>query len=120
MDQSRSPQLVTKGHCSALRTHAQLQTLYLDTGEPTVQGKRKNIAAMTARVDQTRGLKMGPTFEDLTEFKDRDSAPSAYQSTLFTGDDRMIIGGGWTTEAQMCLQQDNPVARYRSRRDPGR
>jgi hypothetical protein len=87
----------------------QLQTLYLDTGEPTIQGKRKNIAAMTARVDQTRGLKMGQTFDDLTEFKDRDLHTIGTPIELFTGDDRMVIGGGWNSEGQMCLQMDDPL-----------
>jgi hypothetical protein len=102
------PTAVTKATVGLAYT-AQLQTLYLDTGEPTVQGKRKNIAAMTARVDQTRGLKMGPTFGDLTEFKERDPNTLGQPIDLFSGDDRMIIGGGWTTEGQMCLQQDNPL-----------
>lgn len=87
----------------------QLQTLYLDVGEPTIQGKRKNIAAMTARVDKTRGLKMGPTFNDLTDFKDRDLNTIGQPIPLFTGDQRMIIGGGWNTEGQMCIEIDDPV-----------
>jgi hypothetical protein len=88
---------------------AQLQTLYLDTGEPTIQAKRKNIIAMTARVDQTRGIAMGQTFDDLTLYKDRDLNTIGQPIELFTGDQRMIIGGGWTTEAQICIQQDNPL-----------
>ncbi len=88
---------------------AQLQTLYLDIGEPTIQGKRKNLIAMTARVDQTRGLKMGQTFDDLTEYKDRNLNTIGQPIELFTGDDRMIIGGGWTVEGQLCIQQDNPL-----------
>lgn len=88
---------------------AQLQTLYLDTGEPTIQGKRKNIAAMTARVDQTRGLAMGPAFDDLTSYKDRDLNTIGQPIELFTGDQRMIIGGGWTTEGQLCIEQSHPL-----------
>jgi len=88
---------------------AQLQTLYLDIGEPTIQGKRKNISAMTVRVDQSRGLKMGQTFDDLTEFKDRNLNTIGTPIELFTGDDRIIIGGGWTVEGQVCIQQDNPL-----------
>lgn len=87
----------------------QLQTLYLDTGEPTIQGKRKNIIAMTSRVDQTRGIEMGQTFDDLTLYKDRDLNTIGQPIELFTGDQRMIIGGGWTTEAQICIQQSNPL-----------
>jgi hypothetical protein len=88
---------------------AQLQTLYLDVGEPTIQGKRKNLIALTARVDQSRGLKIGQTFNDLTEFKDRDLNTIGTPIELFTGDERMIIGGGWTVEGQLCIQQDNPL-----------
>lgn len=88
---------------------AQLQTLYLDTGEPTIQGKRKNIIAMTARVDQTRGIAMGQTFDDLTLYKDRDLNTIGQPIELFTGDQRMIIGGGWTTEAQICIEQSSPL-----------
>ena len=88
---------------------AQLQTLYLDTGEPTIQGKRKNISAMTVRVDQTRGLEMGPSFTDLTSYKDRDLNTIGQPIALFTGDQRIIIGGSWTTEGQVCIQQDNPL-----------
>lgn len=88
---------------------AQLQTLYLDTGEPTIQGKRKNIIAMTARVDQTRGIAMGQTFDDLTLYKDRDLNMIGQPIELFTGDQRMIIGGGWTVEAQICIEQSNPL-----------
>lgn len=88
---------------------AQLQTLYLDTGEPTIQGKRKNIIALSMRVDQTRGLEAGPTFDDLTAYKDRDLNTIGQPIELFTGDQRLIIGGGWSTEAQMCVQQNNPL-----------
>jgi hypothetical protein len=114
-----TPQVVTNGAIilshRASKVHiglaytGQLQTLYLDTGDPTIQGKRKNIVALTARVAETRGLKMGQTFDDLTEFKERDLSTIGQPIKLFTGDDRMIIGGGWTTEGQMCLQQDNPL-----------
>lgn len=103
------PNACTKVHIGLAYT-AQLQTLYLDIGsEATVQGKRKNIAAMTARVTQTRGLEMGQTFDDLTEFKDRDLDTIGLPIDLYTGDQRMILGGGWNVEGQMCLQQSNPL-----------
>jgi hypothetical protein len=88
---------------------AQLQTLYLDTGEPTVQGKRKNIAAMTMRVDQSRGLAAGQTFDALTAYKDRNFNTIGQPIELFTGDQRLLIGGGWTTEGQVCIEQANPL-----------
>ncbi len=86
-----------------------MQSLYLDVGEPTIQGKRKNISAMTVRVVDTRGLKMGQTFDDLTEYKDRNLNTIGLPIPLFTGDDRMIIGGGWNEQGQVCIQQDDPL-----------
>lgn len=88
---------------------AQLQTLYLDTGDPTIQGKRKNISAMTMRVDQTRGLAAGPTFDDLTSYKDRHLHDIGKPIPLFTGDQRLLIGGGWQTEGQVAIEQSNPL-----------
>lgn len=89
---------------------AQLQTLYLDTGgEPTVQGRRKSIQAFTARVTETRGISMGPDFDNLDEYKDRDFATLGEAIQFYTGDQRMIISGGWTTEGQVCVEQANPL-----------
>lgn len=88
---------------------ADLQTLYLDTGEPTIQGKRKFISAMTARVDQTRGISMGPTFDDLIEFKDRDLQTIGQPIGLFTGDQRVGIEDVWQEEGQMCIRQAYPL-----------
>jgi hypothetical protein len=98
----------TKVHVG-LGYDCQLQTLYLDTGEPTIQGKRKNITAMTMRVDQTRGLAAGPAFDDLTSYKDRNLNTIGQPIPLFTGDQRLIIGGGWQTEGQVCIEQSNPL-----------
>lgn len=98
----------TKVHVGLAYT-AQLQTLYLDTGEPTIQGKRKNIIAMSMRVDQTRGLAAGPTFSDLTSYKDRNLLTIGQPIPLHTGDQRLIIGGGWQTEGQVCIEQSNPL-----------
>lgn len=86
-----------------------LQTLYLDTGEPTIQGKRKLLPALTARVDQCAPMFVGPTFDNLTEYK---SPSSAYNYTppfsLVTGDLFTNIPWDWNTYGQVCVQQCNP------------
>lgn len=87
----------------------QMQTLYLDVGEPTLQGKRKKIAALTARVHQTRGLKMGSTFNTLTEYKMRSDQPMGQPIELFTGDQRIIMDPSWNVYGQICIQQDYPL-----------
>ena len=39
-----------------------------------VQDYRKKISAVAVRVTDTRGLKVGPNFNDLVEIKERSSA----------------------------------------------
>lgn len=86
-----------------------LKTLRLDVGEPTIQGKRKKLPAVTARVDATRGLKWGRTFNTLTEFKQRDSQLMGQPIELETGDQRLVMDPLWDTDGQICFQQDYPL-----------
>jgi hypothetical protein len=108
---------------------AQLQSLYLDSGEPTVQGARKKVAAVTARIENSRGLQMGSNQPDgstqspsevdvawrnLTAVPD--DGPNfplrpynALATPLRTGDIRIPVGGGFATPGQVCIQQDNPL-----------
>lgn len=88
---------------------AQLQTLYLDVGEPTIQGKRKKIAALTMRVTETRGLKAGSTFDTLKEFKMRRRQTMGLPIALETGDQRLIMDPSWNEYGQICIQQDYPL-----------
>ena len=86
-----------------------LQTLYLDTGEPTIQGRRKRIPAVTIRVDETRGLTAGQTFDTLTPLKE--AGPSAYSvpPPLLDADLHHTIAGGWDPYGQVCVRQNDPL-----------
>jgi hypothetical protein len=86
----------------------QLQTLYIDLGEPTQQGKRKTIPAVTARLSRSRGLKAGPDFRSLSEARDT-QFPIQVPPPLFTGDIRINVQSDWKTAGQVCLQQDYPL-----------
>ena len=88
----------------------QLQTLYLDIsgGAGTVQGKRKFLPAVTLRLDSTRGLYVGNTFDDLYPVKDQYS-PITTPESLISGDIRTNIGGNWTTPANVCIQTTVPL-----------
>ena len=107
----------------------QLQSMYLDGGEPTQQGSRKKVAAVTARVENSRGLTMGsnqpdgstqspqqvetlwqglsPVPDDGPNFPLKPS--NALAIPLRTGDIRIPVTGGFATPGQVCLQQDNPL-----------
>ncbi len=103
----------------------QLQTTYLNEGEPTMQGARKKIAAVTTRVEASRGIKIGqnmpdgaalspmqiaPIWEGMEDEPDLSTAP--YNSDLvplYTGDIRIPVQGGWDTKGQIAYQQDQPL-----------
>jgi hypothetical protein len=108
---------------------AQLQSVYLDGGDPTIQGQRKKIAAVTLRIEASRGLKAGSNQVDgstvspmqiapqwvvgdggLTAVDDKALPP--YGSSvipLFTGDTRIVSSGGFGTHGQVAVQQDFPL-----------
>lgn len=99
----------------------QLQSLYTDIqGGSTVQGKRKNIYAVTVRVVKSRGFQVGsnqadastqatfysPVWSRLSELKDRSASVLAGSAIpLYTGDDRVIINATWRKPGQVSIQQ---------------
>jgi hypothetical protein len=107
---------------------AQLQSVYLDVGEPTVQGKRKKIAAVTVRVEASAGMEIGSSQPDgslftpmrinqqwsqMTPVDIRDPrARKPYLSNtppLYTGDTRCTVYGGYQTPGQVAIQQPYPL-----------
>lgn len=85
----------------------QLQTLRIDVGEPTIQGKRKLITGVTARVVDTIGLLAGEDFDNLFAME---GVPGQYvEGELQTGDINSLIRSDWTSEGQVCFQQSNPL-----------
>lgn len=89
---------------------AQLQTLYLDLqGGPTIQSKRKKVSAVTVRMLNSRGMKVGQTFGNLHEFKERNTQPMGQPIQLITGDERINLDPLYDLMGQVCIQQDNPL-----------
>lgn len=89
---------------------AQFQSLYLDVQtEGTIQSKRKKIPVVTVRVQDSRGLKLGPSFKDLVEIKERTFESMGQAIKPITGDERVLIPSGYTTQGQICAQQDQPL-----------
>lgn len=104
---------------------AQLQSVYLEGGEPTMQGRRKKIAAVTARLEASRDIMAGsnqpdgstqspvqiaPAWSNLTALPNKGVAP--YNSNtvpLYTGDVRVPLSGGFATPGQVAFQQSLPV-----------
>lgn len=106
----------------------QLQTLYLDApSQVTIQGKRKNIGQVIARVENTRGIQVGANQVDqsttpnnatvpwnndsgMKEIKERNALITAGNAIpLFTGDTPINIPSGWDSKGQIAIQQPYPL-----------
>ena len=96
----------------------QLQTLPLEVGEPTIQGKPKRINNVTVRVAESLGLSIGSSFSTLTAMQDlipgavgsdlTGQPPPQTFTGLYTGDTRTWLDGAYTIPGQYCLQQSQP------------
>ena len=107
---------------------AQLQSVYIDTGEPTSQGQRKKVSAVTARIEASKSLTMGANQPDgsvqsppilappwglanaMSIVPDKGRKPfNALTTPLYTGDVRIPLEGGYDVRGQVALQQANPL-----------
>ena len=103
----------------------QIQSVYLDAGSPTIQGQRKKVSEVTARVEASGAFKMGSNQPDGSTqspmrnsmiWNGLDDAPTKavpnYGSNvvpLWTGDIRIPVKGGFQKPGQVALQQDLPL-----------
>ena len=117
----------------------QMQTPYADGGEPTMQGQRKKMAAVTLRLENSRGVRVGADQIDGSTQSPMQLAPvwsqmqnvpstgmgtpgaavdapnfppkpyNALATPLRTGDVRCDISSGWQTPGQIAVQQDFPL-----------
>lgn len=90
---------------------AQLQTLYLDVGDPTIQGKRKLIPQCTIMVDDSLGVKVGTVFDQLVEYLNPAMAGVITSPPPLVSSDDLVgnIPWDWTVKGQVCIQQDYPL-----------
>lgn len=96
---------------------AKLQTLALDLGEPTVQGKVKKITGVNVRVAETLGLQIGMDFTHLVTMKDLvrgnvsgmlTGQSSQLVTDLVTGDAFQLVNPTWTVPGQYAIQLSAP------------
>lgn len=90
-----------------------LQTLELDSGEPTIQGKEKKIAGVTLKVADTLGLSIGGTAASVVPMKDLaigsvGSCTNELVTNLVTGDVQTIIDPNWSVPGQYYITQPFP------------
>lgn len=98
----------TKIHIG-LPIQADVQTLNLELGQPTQQGKKKSISEVTLRVEESRGGKIGYDADHLTEFKQRAYEPYGTATSLKTGDIQVTMPSVWRSEGSIFFRQDDPL-----------
>lgn len=95
-----------------------LQTLPLELGDPTIQGKVKKINDVDVRVADTLGLSIGSDFAHLTPMKDLvvgnvssmlTGQASQIVTDLVSGDVRTILDPTYTVPGQYCIRQSQPL-----------
>jgi hypothetical protein len=104
---------------------AQLQSVYLDAGTPTVQGQRGKIGDVTVRIEASGRFLIGTNQPDGSTLSPMQIAPlwsnltpavtpavkpyNSVTTPLFTGDVRLSTQGGWQTPKQVAIQQSEPL-----------
>lgn len=113
---------------------AQAQSIYADTGQPTIQGRRKSIYAVTARLMDSAFCQIGanepnaaaisppPLFTEWGALPQGSAEnvdpppPSPYTTVggaraqpVFTGDYRVVVKSEWQKRGMVAVQQTAPL-----------
>lgn len=95
-----------------------LETLNLDLGQVqglgTVQGRTKSVGEVTLRVEDTRGIFIGPEDGDrdsrhLVEWKQRATENWGEAIKPYTGDVKITPPWDWNTRGTVCVKQFDPL-----------
>lgn len=111
------PNAATKVHIG-LHMTASLQTLDLDLGQVrglgTVQGRMKSVSEVTLRVEETRGIWIGPddgtrNSGKLVEYKQRATEAWDEAIQLYTGDISITPYWDWNSAGRVFVKQFDPL-----------
>ncbi len=105
------PRAATKVHVG-LAYVSDIETLNLELSTrsmPTAQGIRKKVNAVTVRFLRSRGLFIGPTFDDLVEMKWREDEDYGEATKLLTGDKEQHLSPQWNSNGRVAIRQSYPL-----------
>lgn len=91
---------------------ADVQTLPLSfEAQAFGQGVTKNVNGVDLRVQETSGIRIGPTFDaaDMVEITQRSDEPYGTAPALMTGIVPVTVMPEWGQDAQICIRQDAPL-----------
>lgn len=92
-----------------LKFISDVELLNVEAPTGTIQGKLKRIPSTILRVEKTRGLFIGTSFERMTEMKQRKNELYGNPTALFTGDHTQSMPSGWDTNGRVAMRQRYPL-----------
>lgn len=90
---------------------ADVQTLpmAIEGAQAFGQGRSKNINRVFLRVNQSGGIKAGPSLDRLVEFKQRTTEPYGSPPALVSGEIELVLNAGATDGGQVYVRQTDPL-----------
>lgn len=93
-----------------LPIQADLQTLPMSFDIPGMgQGRPKNVNKVWLRVHNASGIFAGPSFNKLSEVKQRTTEPAGTPPNLKTDELELMVSPSWSAGGQICVRQSDPL-----------
>lgn len=73
------------------------------------QGMNKNVNASYLRVNESSSIFAGPTYNKLTEVRQRTTEDYGTPPNVITGEKRLTFKPSWNADGSVCVQQTNPL-----------
>lgn len=87
-----------------------LETLPLaNEGQGNGQAERKNVNVVHVRVNESSGVRIGPTFDNLVLMKQRTTEPYSTAPALATGKFKVTLSPTWGEDGVVCVRQADPL-----------
>lgn len=77
--------------------------------EPELYGRKKRVTGAQVYLDRSRDIWIGPSFDDLSEMKARESEPWGSPAALISGRIEQTITATWAIEGKLCIRHQAPL-----------
>jgi hypothetical protein len=85
------------------------KTLPIIVANSGIESKRKSIIGIGVRLDKSRGIKIGPTLDRMSELRERSTEAYGHPIRLINGMKYQLTYRQWDEEGQTYFVQDDPL-----------
>lgn len=85
------------------------KTLPIIIPNASIESKRKRIVGIGVRMDKSRGIKIGPTLDRLSELRERTTENYGRSTRFVNGMEYQLIYSDWNEEGQTYFVQSDPL-----------